>query len=219
MCNRKIEEEFLVIYQQIAEAVRNGNVKLTKELTQNAVDQGCNPIEIIDEALVKGMGVVGELFGSGEMFVPEVMMASKAMNSGMELIKPLINSEDIKSKATCVFATVKGDLHDIGKKLIVLMLQGAGFKVIDLGVDVKIEAIIEAVKREKADIVGMSAMLTTTMNYMKEVADTLKEGGLDNVKIMIGGAPVSHEFAVKIGCNYAKDASEAVELANRLVKA
>lgn len=208
-----------MILQQIAEAVISGNVKLAKELTQNAINQGCDPIEIIDEGLVKGMGVVGDLFGAGQMFVPEVMMASKAMNSGMELIKPLINAEDIKSKATCVFATVKGDLHDIGKKLVVLMLEGAGFKVIDLGVDIKTETIVEAVKREKADIVGMSAMLTTTMNYMKEVADTLKEAGLENVKIMIGGAPISHEFAEKIGCNYSKDASEAVELANKLIEA
>ena len=207
-----------MIFQQIAEAVRNGKVKDAKELTQKAIDEGCNPIEIIDEGLVKGMDVVGELFGSGQMFVPEVMMASKAMNSGMELIKPLIGADEIKSKATCVFATVKGDLHDIGKKLVVLMLEGAGFRVIDLGVDVKVETIVEAVKKENADIVGLSAMLTTTMNCMKEVADTLKEAGLDKVKIMIGGAPVNDSYAEKIGCRYSKDASEAVILANKLVE-
>jgi 5-methyltetrahydrofolate--homocysteine methyltransferase len=207
-----------MVCDQLVEAVRNGRVKEVKELTQSAIDQGIAPNVIIDEGLVKGMGVVGELFGKGEMFVPEVMMASKAMNAGMELIKPLIKAGDITSKGTCVFATVKGDLHDIGKKLVVLMLEGASFRIIDLGVDVKPQAIVDAVKKENASIVGLSAMLTTTMSVMKEVCDMLKENGLDGVKVMIGGAPVSHDYAAKIGANYAKDATEAVELANRLVK-
>ena len=207
-----------MVCDQLVEAVRNGRVKEVKELTQSANDQGIAPNVIIDEGLVMGMGVVGELFGKGEMFVPEVMMASKAMNAGMELIKPLIKAGDITSKGTCVFATVKGDLHDIGKKLVVLMLEGASFRIIDLGVDVKPQAIVDAVKKENASIVGLSAMLTTTMSVMKEVCDMLRENGLDGVKVMIGGAPVSHDYAAKIGANYAKDATEAVELANRLAK-
>ena len=145
-------------------------------------------------------------------------MSAKAMNAGMDLIKPLLKAEDISGKATCVLATVKGDLHDIGKKLVALMLEGAGFRIVDLGVDVKPQAIVDAVKKENASIVGMSAMLTTTMSVMKDVCDLLKENGLDEVKIMIGGAPVNHDYAAKIGGNYSKDATEAVELANSLAK-
>ena len=205
-----------MIYEQLVEAVKNGKAKDAKELTQKALDEGLKPVDIINEGLVKGMGVVGELFGSGEMFVPEVMMSSKAMNAGMDLLKPLLKPGDMSSKATCILATVKGDLHDIGKKLVALMLEGAGYRVIDLGVDVKPEAIIAAVKKENASIVGMSAMLTTTMSVMKEVCELMKENGLSDVKIMIGGAPVNHDYTAKIGANYSKDAMEAVEVANKL---
>lgn len=205
-----------MIYEQLVEAVKNGKAKDAKELTQKALDEGLRPVDIINEGLVKGMGVVGELFGQGEMFVPEVMMSSKAMNAGMDLLKPLLTAEDIATKGTCVLATVRGDLHDIGKKLVSLMLEGAGYRVVDLGVDVKPAAIIEAAKKENADIIGMSAMLTTTMPVMKEVCELVKENGLDGVKIMIGGAPVNHDYADKIGANYSKDAMEAVEVANKL---
>ena len=205
-----------MIYEQLVEAVKNGKAKDAKELTQKALDEGLRPVDIINEGLVKGMGVVGELFGQGEMFVPEVMMSSKAMNAGMDLLKPLLTAEDIATKGTCVLATVRGDLHDIGKKLVSLMLEGAGYRVVDLGVDVKPAAIIEAAKKEKADIIGMSAMLTTTMPVMKEVCALVKENSLDGVKIMIGGAPVNHDYADKIGANYSKDAMEAVEVANKL---
>lgn len=205
-----------MIYEQLVEAVKNGKAKDAKELTQKALDEGLRPVDIINEGLVKGMGVVGELFGQGEMFVPEVMMSSKAMNAGMDLLKPLLTAEDIATKGTCVLATVRGDLHDIGKKLVSLMLEGAGYRVVDLGVDVQPAAIIEAAKKENADIIGMSAMLTTTMPVMKEVCELVKENGLDGVKIMIGGAPVNHDYADKIGANYSKDAMEAVEVANKL---
>ena len=209
----------MMIYEEIMNAVQDGRVKAAKELTQKAIDQGLEPHLIIDDGLVKGMGIVGELFGRGEMFVPEVMMAAKAMNASMELIKPLIKAEHASRKGTCVVATVKGDLHDIGKKLVLIMLEGAGFRVVDLGVDVSTEAIIAAAKKENADIVGLSAMLTTTMPVMKEVCDLLKENGLDNIKVMIGGAPVSDMYAEKIGGHYSRDASEAVALANRLMEA
>ena len=205
-----------MIYEQLVEAVKNGKAKDAKELTQKALDEGLRPVDIINEGLVKGMGVVGELFGQGEMFVPEVMMSSKAMNAGMDLLKPLLTAEDIATKGTCVLATVRGDLHDIGKKLVSLMLEGAGYRVVDLGVDVKPAAIIEAAKKENADIIGISAMLTTTMPVMKEVCELVKENSLDGVKIMIGGAPVNHDYADKIGANYSKDAMEAVEVANKL---
>lgn len=207
-----------MIYQQIADAVRYGRVKDAKELTQQAINEGLEPNSIIDDGLILGMSIVGELFGKGQMFVPEVMMAAKAMNTGMDLIKPLLKGEQTSKKGTCIMATVKGDLHDIGKKLVVLMLEGAGFRVIDLGVDVKPQDIVDAVKKEKASIVGMSAMLTTTMNVMKEVCDLLKESSLGNVKVMIGGAPVNNDYAAKIGGHYSKDASSAVILANELIK-
>lgn len=205
-----------MIFDQLMDAVRYGKVNEAKELTQKALDQGLAPADIINDGLIKGMGVVGELFGRGDMFVPEVMMSSKAMNAGMELLKPLLKAEELTTKGTCVLATVRGDLHDIGKKLVALMLESAGYRVVDLGVDVKAETIIEAVKKEKADILGMSAMLTTTMAAMEEVCTLMRERGINDVKIMIGGAPVNHDYADKIGANYSKDATEAVAVANQL---
>ncbi len=206
-----------MIFNQIAEELRNGQVNKVKELTQQALDQGKDVKDIINEGLLKGMNKVGELFKNGEMFVPEVLMSSKAMNVGMELLKPLLKEGDIQSKGVCVFATVKGDLHDIGKKLVMMMMESAGYFVIDLGIDVSPEKVVKAVKDNNADIVGMSAMLTTTMMVMKETVKQLKEAGLDNVKIMVGGAPITDKFADEIGANYSPDASSAVELANTLI--
>jgi len=165
-----------------------------------------------------GMNVVGEKFKNGEMFVPEVLIASKAMNSGMEIIKPLLKEGDVTSKGKAVFATVKGDLHDIGKKLVCMMMESSGYEVVDLGVDASPEKIVEAVKEHDADIVGMSAMLTTTMLAMKQTVEALKENGLyGDVKVMIGGAPVTVNYAEEIGANYSPDSTEAVELANTLM--
>ncbi|SHJ13324.1 5-methyltetrahydrofolate--homocysteine methyltransferase [Dethiosulfatibacter aminovorans DSM 17477] len=203
---------------RIAEALKAGRVEDVKTYTEMALSVGKEPKEIINSGLMAGMNVVGEKFKNGEMFVPEVLIASKAMNAGMEIIKPLLKEGDVTSKGKAVFATVKGDLHDIGKKLVCMMMESSGYEVVDLGVDASPEKIIEAVKEHDADIVGMSAMLTTTMMAMKNTVEGLKENGLyDDVKVMIGGAPVTDNYAEEIGANYSSDSTEAVELANRLM--
>ena len=162
------------------------------------------------------MNVVGEKFANGEMFVPEVLMAARAMNAGMDIVKPLLAEGDVTSLGTVVIGTVKGDLHDIGKNLVVMMLESAGFKVVNLGVDAKKEAFVEAAKENNADIVAMSAMLTTTMTYMDEIIKTCKDAGID-AKYMIGGAPVTPAYAEKISAIYTADASTAAEKAKALV--
>lgn len=206
------------LYEQISECLIDGMVNDVRDLTQQALDEGHDPKNIINEALLAGMSEVGELFRDGELFVPEVLIAAKAMSAGMELLKPLLKEGDVKKVGKAVFATVKGDLHDIGKKLVGMMMEGAGYEIIDLGVDVEPEAIVQAVKEHEPDIVGMSAMLTTTMIAMKDTVEALKENGLyDKVKIMIGGAPVSSRYAEEIGAHYSADASAAVELANELM--
>ena len=207
------------ILTDISENLQRGNAKIVKELVQQAIDEGIPVQQILDEGLLSGMGVIGEKFKNNEVFVPEVLVAARAMNMGAQLLKPLMADAGVEAAGKVCIGTVKGDLHDIGKKLVLIMLEGAGFRVIDLGVDVSSEAIIEAAKKENADIVGLSAMLTTTMPIMKEVCDLLKENGLDNIKVMIGGAPVSDMYAEKIGGHYSRDASEAVVLANRLMGA
>ncbi|AFA49538.1 corrinoid protein MttC24 [Acetobacterium woodii DSM 1030] len=174
-----------------------------------------DPIVIINDGLLSGMNVVGEKFKNGEMFVPEVLMAARAMNAGMDIVKPLIADKDMPTLGTIVIGTVKGDLHDIGKNLVVMMLESAGFKVVDLGVDTKVEQFIAAVKENNADIVGMSAMLTTTMTYMQEIINACENEGL-NVQYLVGGAPLSPVYSKKIGAVYAADASGAVDTAKEL---
>jgi len=206
------------LYEKIAECLVEGMVDEVRNLTKKALNEGCDPKEIVNDALLVGMNEVGELFKEGELFVPEVLVAAKAMNAGMELIKPLIKEGDIKKVGRVVFATVKGDLHDIGKKLVAMMMEGAGYEIIDLGVDVAPEKIVDAVKEHEPDIVGMSAMLTTTMAAMKDTIKVLKENGFyERVKIMIGGSPVTDRYAKEIGAYYAADASAAVEMANELM--
>ncbi len=207
------------LYEKIAENLESGKVAQVKELCQEALDEGNEPKEIINDALLVGMNNVGVKFKEGEMFVPEVLIAAKAMASGMDLIKPLLKEGDMDSAAKCIFATVRGDLHDIGKKLVAMLMEGAGYEVVDLGVDVGPEKIVEAVKEHNPEIVGMSAMLTTTMIAMKDTIEALKENGLyDKVSVMVGGAPVTDEYAKEIGAYYSTDASSAVELANSLIK-
>jgi 5-methyltetrahydrofolate--homocysteine methyltransferase len=203
---------------RIAEALKAGKVNDVKMYTEQAINNGLEPKVIINDGLMAGMNVVGENFKNGDMFVPEVLIASKAMNAGMELLKPLLKEGDVTTKGTCVFATVKGDLHDIGKKLVCMMMESSGYEVVDLGVDASPEKIIEAVREHNVDVVGMSAMLTTTMLSMKKTVEGLKENGLfDNVKVMIGGAPVTVKYAEEIGAHYSPDSTAAVELANSLV--
>ena len=204
------------ILEQISEALIDGMSKKVVELVNKALEEGVEPKTIINDSLLVGMSEVADLFQEGEMFVPEVLVAAKAMNMGMDILKPMLAEGDIVKAGTVIMCTVKGDLHDIGKKLVTMMLEGAGYEVKDLGVDVTPELIVEATKKHNPDVVGMSAMLTTTMLAMKESISALKEAGL-NTRVMIGGAPVSERFANEIGAHYAGDAASAVKLANKLL--
>lgn len=203
-------------YAMISDYVVNGNENGVVNEVNAALSGNAAPLEIINEGLLTGMNVVGEKFANGEMFVPEVLMAARAMNAGMDIVKPLLAEGDVTSLGTVVIGTVKGDLHDIGKNLVVMMLESAGFKVVNLGVDAKKEAFVEAAKENDADIVAMSAMLTTTMTYMDEIIKTCKDAGID-AKYMIGGAPVTPVYAEKISAIYTADASTAAEKAKALV--
>lgn len=203
-------------YAMISDYVVSGNENGVVNEVNAALSGNAAPLEIINDGLLTGMNVVGEKFANGEMFVPEVLMAARAMNAGMDIVKPLLAKGDVTSLGTVVIGTVKGDLHDIGKNLVVMMLESAGFKVVNLGVDAKKEAFVEAAKENNADIVAMSAMLTTTMTYMDEIIKTCKDAGID-AKYMIGGAPVTPAYAEKISAIYTADASTAAEKAKALV--
>ena len=203
-------------YAMISDYVVSGNENGVVNEVNAALSGNAAPLEIINDGLLTGMNVVGEQFANGEMVVPEVLMAARAMNAGMDIVKPLLAEGDVTSLGTVVIGTVKGDLHDIGKNLVVMMLESAGFKVVNLGVDAKKEAFVEAAKENNADIVAMSAMLTTTMTYMDEIIKTCKDAGID-AKYMIGGAPVTPAYAEKISAIYTADASTAAEKAKALV--
>lgn len=204
------------IFKKIGEAVEDGDHDEVIELIQEALEDEESPQDILNKGLLEGMNKVGEQFKEGTVFVPEVLMSAKAVDIGMEILKPLLNAGDIRNAGKIVFCTVEGDLHDIGKKLCVMLLQGAGYEVVDLGTDVPVAKMIEAVKENKPHILAMSAMLTTTMLAMDEAASALKKEGLDQVGVMIGGAPLSTDYALKIGAHYSEDAIGAVELANQL---
>ncbi|MDD3839283.1 MAG: corrinoid protein [Clostridia bacterium] len=206
-------------FRAIADALKSGNAPRVKELTESALKEGVVPEDIVNKALIVGMGEIGELFKNNEVYVPEVLIAARAMNTGLEVLKPLLAERDVKPVGTVVIATVKGDLHDIGKNLVAMMLKGAGFEVKDLGIDVSPEKFVDAVKDTGADILAMSALLTTTMPAMKETIEAVKEAGMrDKVKIMVGGAPVTQNFADEIGADgYSADAASAAELAKELI--
>ncbi len=208
------------LFDEIMEAVIDGEKSKVVSLVNKAVAEGIGAGEILNKALIAGMNEVGVLFKEGEMFVPEVLVASNALQAGIDIIKPQLVADDVKSIGRIVTVTVEGDLHDIGIKLCGLMLEGAGFEVINIGVDRPAREIVDKIKEFEPAIIGMSAMLTTTMANMKEVIDILKEEGLyDKVKVMIGGAPTSPSFAEKIDANYSADASECVSVAKKLVGA
>jgi 5-methyltetrahydrofolate--homocysteine methyltransferase len=199
--------------------VISGNINAVKEGTKALLDSGADPIEIINKGLIAGMSVVGQRFKAGDMYVPEVLMAAKAMGAGVDLVKPLITEGEVPSAGKVVIGTVKGDLHDIGKNLVGMMMESSGFQVINLGVDVSPEKFAQAIKEHRPQVVGMSALLTTTMLAMKDTIEVLKEEGLrDSVKVMIGGAPVTADFANEIGADgFAPDAASATELAEKLI--
>lgn len=203
----------------LAEAVINGQRDKAKELTQQAVAAGIPLQQIIDEGLIAGMNVVGVRFKNNEFYVPEVLIAARAMHTAMEVLKPLMAGGDVQPVGRAVIGTVKGDLHDIGKNLVAIMLEGAGFEVRDLGIDVPAEKFIQTAKENGSQLVCLSALLTTTMPAMKEVITSLRNSGL-NAKIMIGGAPVTQSYAQEIGADgYAPDAASAVDKAKELIAA
>lgn len=204
--------------QDISMKLQAGKAKDVKVLVQQAIDEGIPAQTILEEGLLSGMSVIGEKFKNNEVFVPEVLVAARAMNMGANLLKPLLAEAGVKASGKVCIGTVKGDLHDIGKNLVGMMLEGSGFTVMDLGVDVKPEMFIDAV-RGGAKIIGMSALLTTTMPMMAKVIERLKDEGLrDQVKVMIGGAPITQEYADEIGADgYSSDAASAAELAKRLI--
>jgi corrinoid protein of di/trimethylamine methyltransferase len=203
--------------EAIKNAVIGGKHAEIKALVTQALDAGLDPNTIINDALIAAMDVVGTDFGSGKIFVPEMLVAALTMKSGLDIVKPRLAAGESRSRGTIIMATVKGDLHDIGKNLVSMMLEGAGFKVLDLGVDLSVEKLIDQVKALKPDILGLSALLTTTMPEMQKVIGELKNQGLrDKVKVLVGGAPLDRAFAEKIGADgYGANAAEAVELARR----
>jgi 5-methyltetrahydrofolate--homocysteine methyltransferase len=207
------------ILKKLFDAILEGDVEAAKSNVQQALDAQMDPTTILNEGMIAAMREVGCLFEAGEYYVPEMLIAARAMQSGMAIIKPHLQQADVKSSGKVVIGTVKGDLHDIGKNLVTLMLEGAGFEVKDLGVDVPIEKFILAIQEEKPDIVAMSALLTTTMQMMKQTIEAFTAAGLrDKVKIIIGGAPVTETFAHDIGADgFSQDASRAVSLAKSLV--
>ncbi|MGI6616307.1 MAG: corrinoid protein [Dethiobacteria bacterium] len=205
-------------FETLAKAIIDCNASRVDELTRKMVDEGIKPADIINKGLISGMNVVGARFKEGDMYVPEVMMAAKAMHRGMSIVKPLLAEGDISSGIKVVVGTVAGDLHDIGKNLVGMMMESGGMEVVDLGVDVSAEKFAEAIREHEPKVVGMSALLTTTMLEMKETIDLLKEEGLkDSVKVIVGGAPVTQDFAEKIGADgWAPDAASAKDLAQTL---
>ena len=205
--------------QAIKTAVVNGKHLEIEDLVKRALDQNTDMNAIINDALIAAMDVVGQKFSRSEIFVPEMLVSAVSMKKGLDIFKPLLGSKETESKGTILMGTVKGDLHDIGKNLVIMILEGAGFKVIDLGVDLNVEKVIQQVQEVKPDILGLSALLTTTMPEMRNVIKALEQNGLrKSVKVMVGGAPIDASFAKKIGSDgYGKDAAEAVQLARRLV--
>lgn len=205
--------------QQIYDRVIMGDAPGVKALVQQAIGEGVPPSEIISGYLIPAMGEVGARFERQEFYIPEMLIAARAMQTGLTVLKPLLVEGELESAGCVVMGTVKGDLHDIGKNLVSMMLEGAGFEVIDLGVDVGPERFVEAVREEKPDIVGMSALLTTTMPAMRGTIEALIEAGLrDKVKMLVGGAPLTQSYADQIGADgYAPDAGAAVRKAKELL--
>lgn len=207
-------------YQGLADSIIVGDNVRSKEITKKLVDEGVTAIEILNNGLMPGMNVVGKKFKANEMYIPEVLVAARAMHASMDVVKPLLIESDAPTRGNVVIGTVQGDLHDIGKNLVAMMLEGGGFTVIDLGVDVSAERFVEEAKKNNANIVGMSALLTTTMTGMKEVVEIFRaDAKVKDVKVIVGGAPLTQEYADSIGADgYAPDAASAVDLATDLLK-
>ena len=208
-----VEQMYDDLYDGLAEEIDEG--------TRILLDRGWEATRVLEEALVGGMAIVGVDFRDGILFVPEVLMAANAMKAGMAILKPILSETGVKPIGRMVIGTVKGDIHDIGKNLVGMMMEGAGFEVIDLGINVEADTYIDAMAEHEANILGMSALLTTTMPYMKVVIDTMKEKGVrDDYIVLVGGAPLNEEFGEAIGADaYCRDAATAVETAKELLAA
>jgi len=207
------------LLEKMTNALIAGKQDEVIKLTQEALDGGTAAKEILDNGLLAGMDVVGQRFKAGDMFIPEVLLCARCMHGAMDILKPLLSESDAAGAGTYLIGTVEGDLHDIGKNLVSMMLQGAGFKVVDLGTNITAQQFVDAVKEHNPKVIGMSALLTTTMPKMEETIAALKEAGIrDQVKIMAGGAPVTQDFVDKIGADaYGANAASAVEKAKELV--
>lgn len=205
---------------KMREDLYKGDANSVASLVQEALDRGLGPGDILEKGLTAGMNAVGKDFRDDILFVPEVLIAARAMHAGMDILKPLLSKGELKASGKFVIGTVKGDLHDIGKNLGGMMMEGAGFEVIDLGIDTPPEKFIEAVEEHRPELVGLSALLTTTMVQMKGVIEALKDAGLrDRVKVIVGGAPVTEKYAQDIGADgYAPNASAAVDKAKELLQ-
>ncbi len=209
----------MALLEEISENLQAGQAQKVKDLVQQALDEGLSVSEILNDGLLLGMGIIGAKFKRNEVYVPEVLIAARAMHWGMEVLQPLLEGAGVEPIGKVVLGTVKGDLHDIGKNLVGMMLRGAGFEVIDIGIDVSPEKFVETAKENGAAIVACSALLTTTMPQMKNVVEAVHSAGIP-IKVMIGGAPVTQDYADEIGADgYAPDAASAADLAKRLVNA
>jgi corrinoid protein of di/trimethylamine methyltransferase len=211
----------MAIFEEMAQAVVKGNEKACVELAQKALDDGIDPVEAIQEGFSKGMAVIGEDFESGKAYLPEMMLAAKAMNGGVAILEPAIEAKggETQQKGRVLLATIHGDMHDIGKNIVKLLMSTSGFEIIDLGKDVRVATIVDEAQARRADIIGVSALMTTTMGYMPVLMEELTFAGIrDKYKVMVGGAPVTAEWADEIGSDgYAKDAVGAVRVARELL--
>jgi len=207
------------VLEQISEELIKGKANEVRELVKKALEEGLAPGDVLNKGLLSGMSVVGDRFKKNEIYVPEVLIAARAMKAGTEVLKPLLAESGVKPAGTVVLGTVKGDLHDIGKNLVGMMMEGAGFAVVDLGTDVPSEKFVESAKESKAEIVAASALLTTTMTGMKDIVEKVKASDLSGkVKLLIGGAPVTQAFCDEIGADgYAPDAASAADLAKEFI--
>jgi len=207
------------LLDQIGQSLMAGQAAKVKELVQQAVNEKVPVGDVLSKGLINAMSVIGAKFKKNEVYIPEVLIAARAMKSGMEILKPLLAKAGVKSTGKFMIGTTKGDLHDIGKNLVAMMMEGAGYEVIDLGIDVPPEKFVEAIKEKQPDVVGISALLTTTMPAMKTTIDAIAAAGLKNkVKIIIGGAPITQNYADEIKADgYAADAASAVDIAKKLL--
>jgi len=210
----------MINLSEISENLQKGKSKIVKELVQQAIDEGVKPEEILDKGLLAGMSVVGEKFKNNEVYVPEVLVAARAMNAGAQLLKPLLAASGVTASGKVCIGTVQGDLHDIGKNLVKMMMEGKGLEVVDLGTDVSAETFVQTAIEQNCQVICCSALLTTTMDIMAEVVKAAEAAGVrDQVKIMVGGAPVNEAFAAKIGADcYTSDAASAADAAVELCK-